>query len=220
MAEQPGVTDLSLVGSPSALSPDQLLTTTRSVRRRLDFTRPVPLVEIRNCIRIAAQAPCGDGRYTSHWIIVTDRRGKAAIGRLYRSACERYLAAIDRGSVGTAWRRSEASMRHLAAHLDEVPMLVLACLDTGGPLPAGNQVSLWGTMLPAVWSYMLAARSRGLGTVWTTQHLRHEQEIATLLGIPPGVHQAVLVPTAYYRGTTFRPAARSPLAPTIHMDRW
>lgn len=201
------------------MTPDELLTTTRAVRLRLDLTRPVPVEEIEACLRIAQQAPSGTGSYTPHWLVITDPATRAALGRVYRMACDDYvLPPAEPGDK--ARQRYLVSANYLADHLGEVPALVLACLDTGGPLPAGNQASLWGVLLPAVWSYQLAARSRGLGTVWTTQHLRRHDQVARILDIPPGVHQAALIPTAYHLGTTFHPARRPPLVNTLHVDRW
>ena len=92
-------------------------------------------------------------------------------------------------------------MRYLGEHLGEVPVLVLPCLRARS-LPAGNQAGLWGSILPAAWSFMLAARARGLGTAWTTLHLAHEAEVARILRLPDDVRQAVLIPTAYYTGRT------------------
>jgi nitroreductase len=104
--------------------------------------------------------------------------------------------------------------------MGDVPVHVIGCIEAGEELPEGNQASLWGSLLPAAWSYQLAARTRGLGTAWTTLHLRYEKEISELLGIPPHVRQGVLVPTAYYTGETFRPAPRNPLDEVLHVDRW
>jgi nitroreductase len=108
----------------------------------------------------------------------------------------------------------------LGEHMGEVPVLVLPCIRTGAPLGPGNQAGLWGSLLPAVWSYCLAARARGLGTAWTSLHLGREAEVADVLGIPDGVHQAALVPTAFYTGDTFEPARREPLDTVLHLDGW
>lgn len=196
------------------LAAEEVLTTTRAVRRRLDLTRPVPRRTVVDCVRVAQQAPCGDGRYRQHWLLVTDPGLRAEIGRYYRLSCERYQV------TGAMSGPSVRSAAYLAEHLARVPVLALACLETGGPLSAGSQASVWATVLPSVWSYMLAARDRGLGTVWTTRHLAYAAEVAELLGIPPGVHQAALVPTAYHRGTAFRPASRPPVESVTHLDRW
>jgi nitroreductase len=209
------------------LDPDELLTTTRTVRKRLDLTRPVPPELIRECLDIALQAPSGSNRQGWHWIVVTDADQRRAVGEVYRRSTEQYLASS--GAAGKLFAddpvrapvqdRVGSSVAYLAEHMAEVPVLVLPCLQAES-LPAGNQAGLWGSLLPAVWSFMLAARARGLGTAWTTLHLVYETEVAAILGLPEGIRQAALVPTAYYTGTGFRPAARQPLDEVLHWDRW
>ena len=209
------------------LTADEMLTTTRSVRKRLDLTRPVPLELVRECLEIALQAPSGSNRQSWHWIVVADAHQRAAIGQLYRRAVESYLE-----SPGTAARlfaddpersavqsRVGDSVAYLGQHLGEVPVLVIPAVRAR-TLPAGNQAGLWGSVLPAAWSYMLAARARGLGTAWTTLHLMYEQEVADLLGLPPEIRQGALIPTAFTVGTEFKPAARQPLDDVLHVDRW
>lgn len=199
------------------LTPDELLTTTRSVRKRLDLTRPVPLELVRECLEIATQAPSGGNSQLWHWVVITEPEVRARIGDYYRTSTERYLAA--RQPADDAGRRLRESSAYLGEHMGEVPVLVLACIEVNQPWPAdGNQAGLWGSLLPAAWSYMLAARSRGLGTAWTTLHLRYEGEVAKLLGLPENVRQGVLIPTAYYTGETFRPAPRRPLP--LHENHW
>lgn len=211
------------------LTPDELLTTTRTVRKRLDLTRPVPLDLVRECVTVALQAPSGSNRQHWEWIVVTDAERRAAIGEFYRRAWEAYAASPafagaqggDDPARGEVQRRIGDSGWHLGRHLGEVPVLVLPCLHVGaGGLPAGNQAGVWGSLLPAAWSYCLAARARGLGTAWTTLHLEYEREVAELLGLPPGVAQGALIPTAYYTGDTFRPAAREPLDDVLHLNGW
>jgi nitroreductase len=210
------------------LTPDELLTTTRSVRKRLDLTRPVPMPLIRECLEVALQAPTGGNRQGWHWVVVTDHRRRATIGDYYRRSFERY-----RGSAAYAGRlgdgseprqvvqaRVASSAEYLAAKMGEVPVHVIACLAAGEELPVGNQAGLWGSLLPAAWSFQLAARARGLGTAWTTLHLSYEKEIAELLGIPAHVRQGVLLPTAYTIGEGFRPAPREPLDAVLHVDGW
>ena len=215
-----------------ALSIDELLTTTRTVRRRLDLTRPVPLRLVRECLEIALQAPTGGNRQGWEWIVVTDPVTRAAIGEVYGRAVREYqsspsAAGRPRGDdpeLDAVQRRISDSARYLGEHLGEVPVHVVPCLHVGsrGPagLPGGNQAGLWGSILPATWSYMLAARARGLGTAWTTLHLRYEAEVAAILGLPSDVAQAALVPTAFHTGATFQPAHRRPLDEVLHLDAW
>lgn len=210
------------------LSPDELLTTTRTVRKRLDLTRPVPMELVRDCLEIALQAPSGSNTQAWHWVVVTDPEKRAAVGEVYRQQVARY--AQSRGFAGRLFadqperaavqQRVGASAVWLGEHMGRVPVLVLPCIWAGGPLGAGNQAGLWGSLLPAAWSYCLAARARRLGTAWTTLHLGREAEVAQILGIPDGVHQGVLIPTAYYTGAGFKPAARQPLETVLHLDRW
>jgi len=214
------------------LTPDELLTTTRSVRKRLDLTRPVPMELIRECLEIALQSPSGSNSQGWHWLVITDPEQKAAIGDLYRRSTERYLAAGQRrldapgapaadSPEGKAVRRIRESSGYLGQHMGEVPVQVIGCIEVPGEWKAGvSQAGLWGSLLPAAWSYMLAARTRELGTAWTTLHLAYEKEAAEILGLPGHVRQGVLMPTAYYTGETFRPAPRRPLDEVLHVDRW
>jgi nitroreductase len=209
------------------LDPDELLTTTRTVRKRLDLTRSVPEELIRDCLQVALQAPSGSNRQGWHWIVVTDADQRRAIGEVYRRATEQYLASsgaagklfADDPARAPVQQRVGSSVAYLAEHMADVPVLLLPCIQAR-TLGAGNQAGLWGSLLPAAWSFMLAARARGLGTAWTTLHLAYEQEVATILGLPDGIRQAALIPTAYYTGTDFRPAARQPLEEVLHWDHW
>ncbi|MDN5858019.1 MAG: nitroreductase family protein [Pseudonocardia sp.] len=210
------------------LTPDELLTTTRSVRKRLDLDRPVPVALVEECITVALQAPTGGNSQQWQWIVVTDADLRAQIGDYYARSFARYResGASRRHLVGAGAERLATQDRvtgsadHLAAVMGRVPVLVIACLTVGTELPPGNQAGLWGSLLPAAWSYQLAARARGLGTAWTTLHLAYEREIAELLAIPAKVRQGVLLPTAYYTGETFKPAQRDPVASVLHHDRW
>jgi nitroreductase len=208
------------------LSPDELLTTTRSVRKRLDLTRPVPIELVRECLDVALQAPTGGNRQGWHWMVITDPELRAGIAGYYRRSFTAYRDSAARPAVvgdaarDATLRRVVSSSDHLAEHMAEVPVLVLACIEAAAELPADNQAGLWGSLLPAAWSYQLAARARGLGSAWTTLHLRYEREISELLGIPSHVRHGVLLPTAYYTGEAFRPAAREPLDHVLHLDRW
>lgn len=209
------------------LTPDELLTTTRSVRKRLDLSRPVPLELVKECISVALQAPSGSNRQTWHWIVVTDPRQRAAIGRYYQRAVRTYLGS--EGACGTLFpedpvrhavqKRVGSSVAHLGDRMGDVPVLVIPCLDASAA-PEYNEAGMWGSIIQAGWSYMLAARARRLGTAWTTLHLMYEKEIAELLGLPEGIVQAALIPTAFSLGTDFKPAVRQPLDEVLHIDSW
>jgi nitroreductase len=211
------------------MTPDELLTTTRSVRKRLDLGRPVPIELIRECLEIALQAPTGGNSQSWQWVVVTDPAKRAAIAEYYRQSWNAYIASgrsagdlfADDPERSKVQRRIGDSGQHLADHMAEVPVLVVPCIRAGQrALGAVNQAGLWGSILPAAWSFMLAARSRGLGTAWTTLHLKYEREISELLGIPEQFSQAALIPTAYYTGDTFKPARREPLETVLHLDTW
>ena len=209
------------------LTPDELLTTTRSVRKRLDLTRDVPIDLVRECLEVALQAPSGSNRQGWHWMVITDENSRRVIGNYYRQAVASYLkssgsaAALfaDDQERSAVQRRVGDSVAYLGEHMGEVPVLVIPCVRAPR-LSAGSQAGLWGSLLPAAWSYMLAARARGLGTAWTTLHLRYENEISELLGIPTDIRQGALIPTAYYTGDTFRPAPRQPLDDVLHINSW
>jgi len=207
------------------LSPDEVLSTTRAVRRRLDLERPVEREVLEECLRIAQQAPAASYRENWHFVVVTDAEKRAALGELWRKSGERYLAArrpepaVD---LPPNTQRLLDSVWHLMDHIGEVPIHVIPCIEgrTDGKSSA-LQASSWGTIVPAVWSFMLAARTRGLGTCWTTFHLAYEEEAADLLGIPyEDVMQTALIPVAYTIGTDFRPARRKPLETMVHWDAW
>jgi nitroreductase len=210
------------------LSPDELLTTTRTVRKRLDLDRPVPIELVRECLEIALQAPSGSNRQGWQWLLITDPATRHKIGDYYKASVARYLESgrsaknlfQDDPARAEIQQRIGDSVAHLGEHMGDVPVLLIPCLEVADGLPGGNQAGLWASLLPAVWSYMLAARARGLGTAWTTLHLVHEQEVAELLRLPPTVRQAALIPTAYYTGDTFHPAPRQPLDSVLHMNSW
>ena len=200
------------------LSCDELLSTTRTVRRALDLDAPVDVEVIKDCLRLALQAPNGANRQHWRWLVLTDPEPRAAVAKVYRRAFHERNAAALRRDPGNRMLTGGA---YLAEHLHRVPVLVLPCLELGtARLPTGNQAGLWGSLLPAAWSYMLAARSRGLACAWTSVHLDREREVAELLGLPPGVHQGGLLPTARSRKATFAPAPRRPLEQVLYLNGW
>ena len=200
------------------LDPDELLTTTRSVRKRLDLERPVPIEIVREALEVALQAPTGSNSQTWHWIVLTEPDLKKRVGELYAKSFATYYAnQAPRDKTG---QRVASSAQYLADVMGDVPVLVIGAIYTGGELPTGNQAGVWGSLLPGAWSLSLALRARGLGSAWTTLHLAYESEVAELLGIPPTVHQGVLLLVAYTKGTDFRPAERKPLDKVLHINGW
>jgi nitroreductase len=199
---------------------DELLATTRSVRRKLDFERAVEPDLIEDCIELALQAPIGAGGEGWRFMVISEPDKKRALGELYRDAFERYVVARAARVNGTAIPEVPARYRQLAERLHEFPVLILACLE-GRPEPGtARQVAFYGSILPAAWSLMLALRSRGLGTTWTSVHLMHEAAAAKLLGIPEGVTQTVLLPVAYMRGAKLKRAVRRPARDVTFWNAW
>jgi nitroreductase len=200
---------------------DHLLTTTRAVRRRLDLERPVDPAVVLECLRIAIQAPTGSNAQGWRWVVVTDPARRAELARLYREGGEAYLRAAAANEMDAQTRRVYESAVHLTEILDRVPVHVIPCVQ-GRADNAPNVVSasMYGSIIPAAWSFMLALRSRGLGSTWTTLHLLKEEEAAGLLGIPADVTQVALIPVAHTRGGDFRPARRGPVEEITYWDRW
>ena len=215
------------------LSNDEMLTTTRSVRKRLDLERLVEPAVIRECLELALQAPTGGNSQGWQFVVVTDLQQRKALADVYRKGWALYLQRRMAGQANLEGPASTPegmatlgkvlrSAIYLAEHMHEVPVLVVPCIQ-GRPegLSATEQAGFWGSILPAAWSFMLAARSRGLGSSWTTVHLYYEQEAAYVLGIPyEEVSQAALIPVAYTLGTDFKPASRMPLDSVLHWDKW
>ena len=216
------------------LSPDELLSTTRAVRKRLDLERPVPMEAVRECLALALQAPTGSNAQGWHFVLVTQAEKRRALADLYRKAFDVYrnmpqsVQQAERGDDAHAkqMERVVSSAEHLAANLEKVPVHVIPCISgrvdqLQGPGANLAHAGVFGSILPAVWSFMLAARARGLGTAWTTLHLMHEKEAADLLGIPyEKVTQVALVPLAWTVGTDFKPARRKPMEDIVHLNEW
>jgi nitroreductase len=200
---------------------DHLLATTRAVRKRLDLARPVEREVILDCLRLAVQSPTGSNSQGWHWIVVTDPEKRAALKELYGAMARPYLESQAEGAEDPQTRKVYQSAVYLMNILDQVPVHVIPCLE--GSVTANENfagASFYGSILPAVWSFMLALRSRGLGSAWTTLHLAKEAETAELLGIPEGMTQVALIPVAYTVGTDFKPAARPPVEGITYWDTW
>ena len=204
---------------------DRLLTTTRSVRKRLDFDRAVPTEIVMDCLELALQAPTGSNRQGWRWIVVTDEGLRRELGRIYRKGAGDYLEqgmAQARESASARNERVFDSAIYLAENLARAPIHVIPCIRAALPEnpPRFMWAGLLGSILPAAWSFQLALRSRGLGSVFTTLHLRCEAEAAALLGVPDDFMQAALLPVAWTLGTRFKPAARRPLDEVVHLNTW
>ena len=202
-------------------SVDELLSTTRSVRKRLDLTRPVGRAVILECLQLAMQAPTASNAQDWRLLVVTDADKRAAIADIYRSIGAEYMAHVAATESDPQTRRVYRSAFGLTETLGQVPVHVIPCLQRrfdGNDLVTAS--SAWASIIPAGWSFLLALRSRGLGSVWTTMHLAKEQEVAELLGIPDTVTQAALFPVAYTIGTEFRPAERPPAETITFWDSW
>ncbi len=214
---------------------DHLLTTTRSVRKRLDLERPVPLALVEECLEIALQAPSGSNSQGWEILAITDPAKRAAIAKIYADSLGVYARGEAKSLVAAGLdstkgyaagdKRNEGmdrilgSAMHLCEILHRVPVHVLFCAPTR--LDGADTLawaSVLGSILPAAWSFMLAARARGLGTAWTTIHLVHEQASHEALGVPAGWTQLALLPVAWYRGETFHPGPRRPLRDVLHWN--
>ncbi|MEM7272259.1 MAG: nitroreductase family protein [Actinomycetota bacterium] len=201
---------------------DALLSTTRAVRKRLDFEREVPDDVLLECLQLAVQAPTGSNRQGWRWMVVRDAEKKEALADIYRRAGGAYLAdAAKDADQGSQTGRVIDSANYLAQHLGEVPVMVIPMII--GRLQDGTTNSaagLFGSIIPAMWSFQLALRSRGLGSCYTTLHLGLEQEAAELLGIPEHMSQAGLLPVAYTKGTDFKAAKRDPVEQITYLDTY
>ena len=211
---------------------DEVLATTRAVRRRLDPDRDVPVELIRECVELALQAPAGSNVPRARFVVIRDPDVRAAVADIYSDVyttsyvdSSGYIGRVPTTDAAAAdvQQRTGRSADALERALHQVGTIVIACLDGAriDGVPGFASASLLGGVLPAVWSFMLAARARGLGTCFTTMHLAREREVADLLGIPfDTVQQVCLTPLAFTRGTDFRPALRPAVDEVVHWDRW
>jgi nitroreductase len=218
---------------------DELLTTTRAVRRRLDFSRPIDRKVIDECLEIAVQAPTPSNLQNWHFVVVTELEKKKALADLYRRGRELYLSlpSAEPGMTYREWavstparQKVEQSALYLNKHFEEAPVLFIPCVTGRTDSPANPkdtvpsvliQSAQWGSIAPAAWNFMLAARARGLGTCWTSLHLYFEREAAEIIGIPyDEVMQISLIPVAYTLGVDFKAAPRAPMTEIVHWDTW
>jgi nitroreductase len=200
---------------------DKLLTTTRSVRARLDLTRPVPRELIEECLEIAVQAPQGSNLCRYHFIVVTDPTKRRVLAELYRKSFADFYPPERIAERRKTQPRDVTSWTSLAEHFQDVPVLIIACVEgrPEGLLPE-RLAGLYGNILPITWSLMLALRSRSVGAAWTTIVFKHEKEVAELLGIPASMTPGALLPVAYFKGDDFKPAQRVPARERTHWNTW
>jgi len=199
---------------------DRLLLTTKQVRKRMDMSRPVPREVLLECIDIASRAPMGSNLERNKWLIVEDGELKMQIAECYRRHAEPYLGEVE-ADVEDRQGRVMSSARYLSDHMHEVPAMVFPlCIDGTGAWATGDRSGWYGSVLPGVWSFQLALRSRGIGSCWTTLHLGSEAEVGEMLGIPDTVTQVAMLPVGYYTGNTFSVAPRRPAADITFIDRW
>tara|TARA_B100000530_G_scaffold121411_1_gene75712 strand:- start:224 stop:892 length:669 start_codon:yes stop_codon:yes gene_type:complete len=213
------------------LSVDEVLATTRAVRKRLDFDKPVEPEVIKECLEAALQSPTGSNSQSWQWLVVTDPDQRAALAKLYQQGWELYTQM--EGNVQTAYKgvdedrisqqsRVLDSATYLAQNFEKVPVMMIPILPGRFEgLPSMASAAMLGSILPGAWSFMLAARERGLGTAWTTIHLMFEEQAAEVLGIDyQSYTQCALITCGYSKGTDFKPAKRPPLETVLHWDRW
>jgi nitroreductase len=217
------------------LTNDELLSTTRAVRKRLDLDRPVSEDVLRECMEVAVQAPTGSNAQGWQFVFVTDPAKKAKIGEIYRQAFSIYRDMpvaihklnMDSGdnSLTDSQTRSASSADYLAENMGKVPALLIPCIAGRTDSPATSniiaQTGTLGSIIPAAWNFMLAARARGIGTAWTTLHLMQEKAVADIIGIPfDDYMQVALIPIGYTKGTSFKPAYRPPVETVMHINNW
>lgn len=206
----------------------ELLTTTKGVRRRIDFDRPVPYELLEECVRIAVQAPIGGEEWQPHFLIVDDPALKERIGELYQQINLPYIDDIEGKALAAAApaehagiRRNHDTFRWHGENMGRMPALVIAGLrGRYESQPQILQASAYGSVLPAAWSFMLAARAKGLGATWTTLHLGNADAVAEALNLPADFTQAVMLAVGFYKGDSFKPAARLPVSRYVHRNGW
>jgi nitroreductase len=204
------------------LTPDELLSTTRSVRKRLDFERPVEREVLEECLALAQQAPNASNSEPWRFVVVTEQATREKLAECYRTGWDAYRKDIDEQARDSPDSPVLSSAQYLADRFHEVPVMVLPCLvPRADSAPSARQAGLYGSVIQAAWSFQLAARARGLGTCWTTLHLPRERDAAEVLGIPYArVQQVALITVGYSLGTDFKPGRRVALERIVRYERW
>jgi len=206
----------------------ELLTTTKGVRKRIDFDRPVPYETLEACVEIAVKAPLGGEEWQPHFLIIDDTERKAQIGGLYNEINGPYIDNIEAKALAAAdastheqVRRTHDTFRWHGNQMHRMPALVIVGVrGRYEDQPQIMQASAYGSILPAAWSFMLAARTKGLGATWTTLHLANAERAAEVLRLPDDFTQAVMLAVGFYKGDTFKPVNRLPASSYIHRNGW
>jgi nitroreductase len=210
---------------------DRLLTTTKAVRHRLDLTRPVPRDVLVECIRLACYAPNASNGQEWRWVVLDDREQIRRAGELYRDILVPRVSTMLETKLADgdeAGARISRSILYLADKMPEVPVIVIPCYDRSLKLerysrllqqditmsPEMNSAS-YGSIYPAVWSFQLALRSRGLGSAFTTAHQFDRAGMARIVGIPEAWDQTCLIPVGYTTGDDFAPSPRGSVEDVI-----
>ena len=193
-------------------SVDQVLKTTRSVRRKLDFERQVPLAVIEECIDIATQAPVSLGGENWRFIVVSEASVKSALAALYS---EVLIDLSEQRGI-----ELKSTHRALIEKLPDIPCMIFVCAIGEPGETRAQQIAFYGSILPAAWSLMLALRAREIGTTWTTLLCARPQEVASILGMPDDAMQTVMLPVAYTKNAVMKVADRLPAREVTYINRW
>jgi nitroreductase len=204
---------------------DALLSTTRAVRKRLDLDRPVPREVLLECVALSQQAPTGSNTQGWRWVLVDDAEKRKALGQFYGGMANDYLAAAATAATESGdqqTKRVYSSAMWLMENMGKVPVIAIPCIEGsfGPETMQVMQASQYASIYPAVWSFQLALRSRGLGSTLTTLHLFKEREVAEMLGIPDGYTQVAMLPVGYTKGTDFKRAERPGPETITHWNGW
>lgn len=201
---------------------DELLTTTRSVRKRLDESKPVPRTVLEECAVIGAQAPAGGNNHRLSWLFVDDPAIRLQVVEVFRDVALEQFRGLRERAVERGSQRAYDGAIELVQRLERIPVLAIPCMVGRRPEQMANHLaaSWYGSAIQGIWSFQLALRARGLGSVYTTVHLQREREVAEVLGIPEDVTQIALLPVAYTLGTDFKPAARRPAEEFVGYNSW
>jgi nitroreductase len=216
---------------------DRLLTTTKAVRQRLDLERPVPREVVLDCVRLGCYAPNASNAQEWRWVLVDEPAQRARVAEVYRKVLVPRVSQMLEAKLAVgdeAGSKISRSILYLADHLHEVPVLVIPCYDVAaalsryntliadpGPYGLSTQMDsgMFASVIPAVWSFQLALRSRGLGSTLTTAHQLDQPAMAKVLGLPDSWFQVALIPVAYTRGDDFVPSPRRPVEEVVYWNR-